>query len=156
MTLAYHHFTTFALLVLIIFVAGCGGSQGPKTYIVEGTVTLKGTPVEGATLSFTPNESTGTNSGGTTDANGKYKLQTSYGAEGAVAGTYTVTLSKSEILLTGNKTRSINEETGAEEVFDEKIRKETLPEKYTSARNTPFKDMTVEAKSPNTIDFPLE
>jgi len=154
--MTYRHFTAIVLLVFVAFVAGCGGSTGPKAYPVEGVVTLKGTPVEGVTISFTPNEGTGTSSGGTTDASGKYTLRTSFGTDGAGPGTYTVTLSKSEVVLTGNKTRSMNEETGREEEYDEKIRKETLPEKYTSARNTPFKGITVETVKLNTIDFELE
>ena len=151
-----HRFSTVLLFVFIAFVAGCGGSQGPKAYLVEGVVTLNGDPVEGVTVSFTPNEASGTNSGGTTDASGKYTLMTSFGTNGAGPGTYTVTLSKTEVVLTGRKVRSLNEETGVEEEFDEKTRKEMLPEKYTSARHTPFKEITVEAKSPNKIDFALE
>jgi hypothetical protein len=46
------------LLFLLVFLpcaVGCGAkSEGPETYPVTGVVTLKGAPVDGAVLQFTP------------------------------------------------------------------------------------------------------
>ena len=156
MTQTYHHFfSTIVLLVLIPFIAGCGGSSGPKTYRVEGTVTHNGAPVEWASVAFQPDDSTGTSAGGRTDASGKYTLMASFGGEGTTPGTYTVTLSKTEAVSTGKKIPEADEE-GRERMVDEKVMKEVLPTQYASVDKTPFKGITVEAKSPNTLDFKLE
>lgn len=46
--------------VLVVFAIGCGGSDvGPARYAVEGTVTLDGTPVDRAEISFIPDTSAG-------------------------------------------------------------------------------------------------
>lgn len=43
------------LLILMPCAVGCGAkSEGPETYPVTGVVTLKGAPVDGAVLQFTP------------------------------------------------------------------------------------------------------
>ena len=143
------------LLVLVVFVAGCGGSSGPKTYKVEGTVTFEGAPVEGATVSFEPTDSTGTSAGGTTDASGKYKLMASFGGNGTTPGAYTVTVSKRESVATGRKV-PITDENGREVMIDETVWKDLLPEQYASATRSPLKSITVEAKKLNELDFKLE
>jgi hypothetical protein len=69
---------------------------------VSGTVTQKGKPVEGATVSFsrgTGDLTKGELAIGKTDANGRYELMTHFGsqtasASGAVPGDYKVTISK--------------------------------------------------------------
>jgi len=71
-------------------VLGCGGDQ--KHYTVEGTVTLDGQPLEGATVSFVDG---GTVATGITTASGKFKLITN-GGEGPPAGTYKVGVAKHE------------------------------------------------------------
>src|SRR5262245_1264000 len=71
-------------------VVGCGG--GLKS--VEGLVTLDGVPVEGASVSFTP-EGEGQPAFGVTDSNGKFVLQTINKA-GANPGTYKVTVTKTK------------------------------------------------------------
>jgi len=155
MTIRYHHFAAFPLLVLIAFVAGCGGSS-LKTYRVEGTVTHNGSPVEGASVTFTPADTSGSTAGGRTDAAGKYTLMTSFGANGAEPGTYTVTISKREGVPTGRKILSSEGPDGAEVEVDEKVLRDMLPVQYGSAQTSPFKDIKVEAKSLNTFDFALD
>jgi hypothetical protein len=85
------------LLGLGLFLgAGCGAQdEGPKTYPVSGTVTLKGQPAEGVTVSFIP-DSGGQSAVGVTDASGKYQLTTRKKDDGAVPGRYKVTLAKYE------------------------------------------------------------
>ena len=156
MTQTFHRsFSTITLFVFVALMAGCGGSSGPKTYRVEGTVTHNGSPVEGASVSFVPTDGSGSSAGGRTDASGKYTLMTSFGAVGASPGTYNVTLSKKEAVRTGKKIPS-SDENGQEVMVDETVAKETLPKDYSSAQSTPLKDITVEAKSPNTFDFDLK
>ena len=150
------NFSAIVLFVLIVFAAGCGGgNKGPKTYGVEGTVTHKGTPLAGASVTFYPAGSDGIGAGAQTDASGKYRLQTAAGAAGTVPGTYTVTVSKRESVPTGKKIQSTDDD-GKPVTSDEMTLKETLPEQYTTIQNTPFKSVNVEAKKLNTFDFALE
>lgn len=71
--------------------SGCGGggSDGPKTARVSGTVTLDGKPLAGATVFFTSEKFSGF---GKTNAEGHYEL-----VQGAVPGNNKVYISKLEI-----------------------------------------------------------
>ena len=153
MTMTYRYFTTMMLAVLVAFVAGCGGSSGPKVYPVAGTVTLNGIPVDGATVSF--NSADGNSAVARTDASGKYKLISSFGTEGTVLGTYSVTISKAGAVKTGKKVLTVDE-NGNNTMVDEMTRKEALPAQYASSADTPFKNVAVDAKKLNTHDFDLK
>ena len=72
-------------------VAGCGGTKKPKVYGATGTVSWKGQPLAGATVSFVP--AVGPPSDGTTDASGKFTIMTN-GQPGAPFGPNKVTVSK--------------------------------------------------------------
>ena len=83
----------FVFLLLVAFV-GCGDSN-PPTYKVTGVVTLEGKPVEGATVTFTPSGGSEQKPAvGTSGADGKYSLTTFTGGDGALPGSYKVTVSK--------------------------------------------------------------
>ena len=47
------HFCLLLLSALTLFSVGCGES-GPVVEYVQGVVTLNGSPLEGATVSFSP------------------------------------------------------------------------------------------------------
>ena len=85
------------LLFTISVLVGCGGSDFQLTP-VSGTVTFDGAPLEGADVVFAPMESEGVVdvgpiSIGTTDASGKYSLQTARGIEaGAVVAKHRVSI----------------------------------------------------------------
>jgi hypothetical protein len=84
------------LLAILALSVGCTSatdSNRPKTYPASGTVTLNGSPVEGATVNFYAMEGTGS-SIGVTDANGKYTLTTFTSNDGAMAGQYKVSIVK--------------------------------------------------------------
>ena len=101
----YHSYRFFSLLpfVFLLFLSGCG-PKGPKVHQVEGIVTLDGTPVEGANVSFVPIRASDPNdlsgpllAGGATDAAGKYTLSTSRGSAiggGTTMGEYNVSIVK--------------------------------------------------------------
>jgi len=86
-----------AALAMVVGLAGCG-DQGPKVNYVEGVVTLDGSPLEGATVGFSPvDPAKGVAAVGTTGANGVFKLTAVQGGKpdgGAVAGEYFVTFQK--------------------------------------------------------------
>lgn len=90
-------FLGLALVALASFaVVGCNGSS-LKTEMVVGVVTLDGTPVEGATVTFSPT-SGGVPAIGQTDKDGKYTLTSQQGGapgKGAVVGEYQVGIVKS-------------------------------------------------------------
>lgn len=88
---------------LASLIAAVGCSKGPKlpTVPVSGTVTLDGTPLEGASVAFSPSDMEGKPANGITNAEGKFTLKTFLGgtegqADGALAGDYTVMVTKYE------------------------------------------------------------
>ena len=73
--------------------AGCtAGSSG--TIPVTGKVTKGGQPVSGAAVTFAPGATDGKPAAGTTDASGVYKLTTFVNGDGALPGSYKVTITK--------------------------------------------------------------
>jgi hypothetical protein len=90
------HVLLLVLLAGSTLVAGCNTAALPPgakpTKPTTATVTYKGAPVEGATVSFI-DETGETPSYGLTDAQGVAKMKTSY-AEGSVVGKHAVTISK--------------------------------------------------------------
>lgn len=84
------------LVTVGIVLAGCSKSSRPPTYRVTGTVTLKGTPVAGATITFVPTGQEGEAASAITDADGKYALSTWEAGDGARPGEYRVKVSKQE------------------------------------------------------------
>lgn len=86
------------LLVVPIAFVGCGGGDMPTTVPVTGTVTLDGTPVDGATVNLM-SDTDNRLASGKTDASGKFTLQTIIGSQtapGAVVGGHGVAVLKSE------------------------------------------------------------
>ena len=73
-----------AALLAAAFLPAVGCRPSPFQY-VEGVVTLDGTPVEGATVTFRPKEKGGMMAAGITDANGVYRLNPLQGKRGAGA-----------------------------------------------------------------------
>lgn len=85
----------FVSALILASSAGCGGSSGPKTVPVTGTVTLDGTPVAGATVTFSPTVTDGgRTSVGVTDNEGKFSLLAAGAGAGVVPGSYMVGISK--------------------------------------------------------------
>ena len=83
-----------ALLLALVIGPACGPtSSGPKTYPVSGTVTLKGQPVDGATVTFQAADGKGA-AVGTTDSSGNYALTAGPWGRGAAAGEYRVSVVK--------------------------------------------------------------
>ena len=73
--------------------AGCGGSDRPALAAASGIVTLDGTPVEGATVSYVP--VTGCRPAtAITDATGRYTMNAFADDEGAAVGDHKVTVMK--------------------------------------------------------------
>ena len=85
------------LVVFAVFFSGCGPGGIPVNY-VEGTVTLNGTPLADAVVSFSPVQGgTGKAAVGTTDDKGVFKLTAAESSNiggGTAPGEYLVSITK--------------------------------------------------------------
>jgi hypothetical protein len=139
--------------ILVIALAGCGPKtktgQHP-TFPVTGKVLLNGTPLEGATVTFHP---TGKSVGasGTTNATGEFRLTTYEQNDGAVVGSFKVTVKKTE---EAGKAKEI-----APGVLDPNgavtAAKSLVPAKYTTPEQTDLTANVTEA-GPNQFTFELK
>jgi hypothetical protein len=86
-------------LLLVLGLAGCSSRpvdpNRPKTVPVSGTVTYKGAPVEGATVTFFAQGGGKRGAVGRTDASGQFTLTTFDPKDGAIPGSYLVAIEKS-------------------------------------------------------------
>jgi hypothetical protein len=85
------------LMVGLVTAVGCGARISP----VEGVVTLDGKAVEGATVSFVPDDAKGKEANGLTDSSGHFTLKTGK-KDGAQPGTYKVVVTKTEGIQGGS------------------------------------------------------
>ena len=147
------HAIYFAMLVAICTMFGCGGKNIKKTDYVEGTITYKGVPVEGASIGFSPMSSAegASPAYGRTDTQGKYVIQTQGGAsgKGTTPGEYRIIISKTNSIPTGKKTTYPD---GS--VYEEMKHEDVLPKMYGNVSTTPL-TATVVSGGPNKFDFDL-
>jgi hypothetical protein len=85
---------TLALCLLVACVGaefvGCG--NGPRTASVIGSITYQGKPVPNANVSFTPVDEKGRAATGLTDSGGRFTLGTFTASDGAIPGSYRVSV----------------------------------------------------------------
>ena len=145
--------TKAAFLVGLVLSAslGCSGDKAgnPNGRPATGTVTYKGQPVDGATVSFI---SPSVSAFGSTDAQGKFKLRASDG-ENVALGDYQVTVVKKEFTPPPPPPSEQDYVPPAEDAPAAPEPKDLLPAKYKTVKDTPLK-ATVTADGKN--DFPLE
>jgi len=141
-----------AVAVLFASLVGCGGGLSK----VEGVVTLDGTPVEGATVSFIPTSGKANLVVGQTDASGKFSLKTG-DKSGAPPGDYKVTVLKTPKIGGGDPEKMKPGTPEYEKAMKDKNKggmpttpgpgmpmpkmggiKSELPEKYASLDKTPL------------------
>ncbi|NQT13922.1 MAG: carboxypeptidase regulatory-like domain-containing protein [Planctomycetes bacterium] len=143
-------------LALVACLAGCpqGGEDGdyPASAPVTGTVTYNSSPVEGATVMFTPASGSGFSSFGVTDAKGNFALKTQWGADGAVPGSYKASVSKTESKIEDVEGSEANIETEEEGAAPSAIT-DHLPVRYKSPETA---DLPVEVKADVANNFPLD
>ncbi|MGQ9575084.1 MAG: hypothetical protein ACUVUC_07180 [Thermoguttaceae bacterium] len=164
---------SLAFLAILGIMAGCGKarSKHPPTYPTTATVTYKGKPVEGARVDFHPTDlKKGVTASGLTGPDGVAKLRTPF-AEGAVAGSYLVTIDKTEgpaaqpsaVTPTGGPpspedyAKALSQAPGytAKAAGPVGPPKSLLPEKYRNKDTSGFK-AEVRAGETNQFTFPLE
>jgi hypothetical protein len=132
-------------ICILPIVLGCsGGGDRPVTYPVSGRVLLDGRPVEAVDVAFMPAKALPLSrpARGRTNADGEFRLRTyispAVDATGAVAGQYTVTLSK------------IDTPTGLINPEKQKPRASQLPVRYASYERS---DLSAEVTSNGTNRF---
>ena len=152
-------------VALVFAVGGCSGDGRRPTYPVAGTVTLKGQPLEGATVVFVPaaplGEASHEPASGITDAAGKFKLSTFLADDGAQEGEYQIKVSKFNIKKPTKEEQdkyiSMEEEQKIQ-FGDEKPTppaKNTLSPKYADETKSGF-TYTVKKGQDNKVDLKLE
>lgn len=157
-------------LLAVAFLIGCTASTNrPKTVKVTGTVTYNGQAVEGATVTFGPASAEGHAASGKTNASGQFTLSTFEQGDGAVPGTYIVTIFKTE----GEPAPSGGTETDIDAAYRAAEAqgvdvvsgtgggaasevKDLLPTKYKDPGSTPFKGQEVTETGENNFTFNLE
>lgn len=123
---------SLVILALAVFVGCQPAGSGPTGYVVTGTVTYQGKPVDGAKIVFAPAaEGSGAQSAaGVSDERGVYKLQ-------AMPGEYVVIVTKftqpQPAAAAGGE--YVPPEEGAAAPVPENI----LPAKYASATTSPLR-----------------
>jgi hypothetical protein len=87
-------FAMSLLVGLLTFLAGCGGGAGdaPETVAAKGTITVEGQPMAKLSVAFMP--ANGKPAMGETDDQGNFTLTTNVPGDGAVVGTYKVSVTQ--------------------------------------------------------------
>lgn len=138
-------------------VSGCGGSGStgrPTTVPVSGTVLFEGRPVDGAQVTLVPQTPEGRAAFARTDAQGRFQLMTFTSGDGAIPGSYRVTISK-EVIEGGMSPEQAQEhfqKTG-QPPPDPKVTNQ-LPEKYKKPETSGL-TATVSESGPNELKFEL-
>jgi hypothetical protein len=126
---------------LCILLAGCGGPDHELVLApVSGTVTYNGEPLADAMVAFDPEEG-GRIASGKTDEDGRYRLTTVEGYDGAIVGRHGVTVVKVA-------------PTPAPHISDPDAGKPLIPEKYFDASTSELTAEVVEGEN-NVFDFEL-
>jgi hypothetical protein len=148
---------TIALLLFALAAVGCGSGESLPTVPASGTITLGGQPVEGASVTFVPKSDSGRPASGTTDASGKFKLQSylspSSSPAGALPGDYTVTVAKLQAagaMTPDEMAKQMGGGKGAAMAGP----KHLLPEKYSTSQSG--LTATVKAGDKNDFSFDLQ
>lgn len=89
-------FFRVVLCLGLLLAGGCRAKHGPHTVPVTGTVTFKGQPVDAAFVAFSPKTPGIRSAVARTDARGRFQLMTIFPADGAMPGSYAVTISKTD------------------------------------------------------------
>jgi hypothetical protein len=150
-----------ALLVCALTVAtivGCSNEEATDraaTSAASGTVTYKGSPVAGAIVTLVTADSNGHGATGKTDESGNFSLMTSEPGDGAIPGSYRVTV-VAGALPAGITDEDIvigDVESDAAAPKGGESSKISLPKKYASAETS---DLTAEiTEGKNELSFEL-
>ena len=150
--------TVFLVSVSVVAFVGCGGPKWPPTYKSSGSVTLDGTPVERATVTFYPLDGQKP-ANGTTDASGVFELTSFNAGDGATPGLFGVAIQKFpaieiEAIPGGRPFDESNNTDEGPALGSEKDAESELPEKYGNREESGL-SATVTTDGENVFNFEL-
>lgn len=144
-----------ALAAVLAFAgAGCGGGEN-QPVPVRGVVKLDGNPIEGAMVTFFPDDNKGRAANGLTGPDGSFQLTTAKPNDGAMPGSYKVVVSYQEGTVDVSGTK------GQKEAFEliqkgpgpkRKPPKYVIPARYSDPGKTTLKEQ-VPTKGTVTLDL---
>lgn len=130
----YRDFCLCFIIVLSIASIGCGSKNTVKVYDCNGTVTLDGQPLDGASIAFT-NTTVSSPASAKTDTSGNFRFQSQ-------PGEFNVTVVKLE--------------GGATKENPYAPSKNLLPSTYANAANSGLKVTVTSDKAKNVFSFDLK
>jgi len=145
-----------ACLLSFVILTGCGGgteaTDRPATVEVTGQVTYNGGPVEGAMVTFKSSSPDGRGATGRTDESGNFQLTTFESGDGAIPGSYGVTVAKTvtEGQLSDEETNAYYERGQTPPTPQTK---DLLPPKYKDPQGS---GLTAEVTEGGENEFPFE
>ena len=153
----------YCVSLAMLLLCGCGSPVGSPTP-VTGKVTLNGTAVGGAKISFLSKNPKGRSASGETAADGSFTLTTFKTADGAIPGDYTITIAKYDASKEqethvgegvygddyGAMMDGAASGKGAADLY-----KNQIPEKYADPAQSGL-ERTVAESPPNEFDFDLK
>jgi hypothetical protein len=141
------------LVLSSLMVVGCQPDTRPPgakpTKPVTVKVTYKGTPVEGATISFLADPA----AYGRTDAQGQAKMKTYVEGDGAIIGTHKVTIIKAEAAVDNSADVATTEYAPPDPNAPAAEAKNLIPAKYGSPATS---GLTAEVKDSGTNEISFE
>lgn len=145
-----------ALIGTAAFIVGCGDDGYGRRYPVSGNVRFKGEPLKEGAITFTPaDQNTGRAASGFI-VDGAYSLTTVDDEDGALPGSYQVSITADDVDLT--KVEAAAQKGGGaafrEDLVAKAPRKSSIPRKY-NLPNTSGLSAVVKEES-NQLDFNLE
>lgn len=125
------------LALVATTIVGCGGAGLAP---VSGTVSMDGSPLDGATVTFHPQPGVKSNGGsGTSDAAGKFTLLTPQGKPGIIPGDYSITVSRRKLSEKAEKQIKEAKERGITPMVSDREMAETLPKAYSKPETSPLR-----------------
>ena len=152
---------TLVMAAFPLILVGCGGEDRPDLVPVSGVVTYQGQPLANAEVVF-QNDKAPRAAVGTTDAQGKFRLQSYENFDGAVPGDHVITVSKiqADAAISGADVDDPSAAYGggmdaAASGDMSAISKSELPDKYADPATSNLKE-TVTKEGPNEFEINLE
>jgi hypothetical protein len=135
----YRGFCLLTMAAVLLNLAGCGGSSKLSGLVqAQGEVKYKGSPLDGASITFHP-VGEGRSASAVSDANGKFIAFTLNNGDGVMPGEYTISVSKNEAIgkqYTKEEIDAIVKSGQDPPVIETK---QVLPEKFLSNANSGLK-----------------
>jgi hypothetical protein len=151
--------------LLVLALAGCGGSGFENPVPVTGRVIFRGDPVADAKVTFHATTEDGRSASGKTDSSGNFSLTTFKTDDGAIPGDYAVSISKFEVAggggpMSAEDPESLGADYGAMMQAAAtgdiaKMGRETLPERYAKPGDSGLTRSVVKGQR-NEFEFDLD